>query len=83
MHSDQLYSRNVLLRRYRKKLDMSIEQVAKKLNVMTPEYQAFEEGRIETHPDFTLEDLVYYFDHMIRAKGLDGSQKVHMDRQER
>ena len=83
MHTSQLYARQLWLRSQRKKLGWSIEDVAAKLHVMSSEYQAYEEGRIETHSDIEFEELKYYFEQQIRHRMIEGDEKVHMDRFER
>jgi transcriptional regulator with XRE-family HTH domain len=71
-----LAARQTLLRKYRKKLQWSQEEMARRLRVTVSEYTFFEEGRIQELSDVSFDEIKDYLSFHIKTLGLDGSYNM-------
>jgi len=57
------------LKMQREKLDWSVEEMARKLQVSPHEYQMYENGDLGKLADYDFDEIKYYMDHQVRTRG--------------
>lgn len=83
MDTAQLYARRQMLSIQRKRLGIDVEKMAKLCGVTKPEYEAYEEGRTEWHPDIDFDELMYYFTKQAQHYCVEGDPRIRQDRFEK